>query len=169
LLSLTRAATSNGADLDSWMADYGVTRLGAQFATGNVTFARFTPTFQALIPIGTIVQTSSGSQKYTVIVNTLNSAYNAGLGGYVIAAAAFNVSVPVVANTAGSAGNAQIGLINSIGSGIPYVDTVTNPAAFITGSDAESDAQLRVRFVGYIASLNEGTVAAVQYAVQQLL
>ena len=29
VLSLTRAATSSGSDLDSWMADFGLTRLAA--------------------------------------------------------------------------------------------------------------------------------------------
>ena len=42
VLSLTRASTSSGSDLDSWMADYGLTRLPGVAATGSVTFARIT-------------------------------------------------------------------------------------------------------------------------------
>lgn len=40
VLRITRAATSSGADLDSWMADLSVTRLPAIAATGIVTFSR---------------------------------------------------------------------------------------------------------------------------------
>ena len=51
LLTLTRAATSVGADLDSWCADFGFFRLAARAATGQVTFSRFTATQQAVVPI----------------------------------------------------------------------------------------------------------------------
>src|ERR1700749_4411487 len=43
LLRTTRAATSTGTDLDSWMADLSLTRLPAVSATGIVTFSRITP------------------------------------------------------------------------------------------------------------------------------
>src|SRR5579884_463958 len=42
ILALTRASTSFGTDLDSWMADWFFTRLPAVAATGNATFSRFT-------------------------------------------------------------------------------------------------------------------------------
>src|ERR1700722_20389393 len=42
LLTLTRAATSIGSDLDSWMADYSFTRLAAVASSGQVTFFCFT-------------------------------------------------------------------------------------------------------------------------------
>jgi uncharacterized phage protein gp47/JayE len=50
VLQSTRAATSNGADLDTWMADFTLTRLPAVAATGNVTFSRYTATMPALVP-----------------------------------------------------------------------------------------------------------------------
>ena len=50
VLRTTRAATSNGADLDSWMADLTLTRLPAVAATGIVTFSRFTPDSVRLDP-----------------------------------------------------------------------------------------------------------------------
>ncbi|MEF9481383.1 hypothetical protein [Ralstonia sp. 1B3] len=46
VLAITRAATSSGSDLDTWMADFGLTRLAAVPATGSVTFSRFTVTQQ---------------------------------------------------------------------------------------------------------------------------
>ena len=53
VLALTRAATSRGADLDTWMADFGVTRLPAVAATGVLTLGRATPGLAAVIPAGT--------------------------------------------------------------------------------------------------------------------
>src|ERR1700755_177634 len=58
VLRTTRAATSSGADLDSWMADMTLARLSAVAATGIVTFSRFTPSFSALVPAGSLVRTA---------------------------------------------------------------------------------------------------------------
>ena len=146
VLAITRAATSSGADLDSWVADFGVTRLPAVAATGIVTFSRFTTTQQVLVPVGATVQTADGTQQFTVTIDTTNPAYNAGLGGYVIAAGVGNVTVPVQALTAGAAGNAVAGSVSVIAGAISGVDTVTNTAAFTNA-------------VGYaITSLKQGLV-----------
>ncbi|AOY90393.1 hypothetical protein BKK79_00040 [Cupriavidus sp. USMAA2-4] len=161
VLAITRAATSSGADLDSWVGDFGVTRLMATYGTGHVTFARFTPTQQAVVPLGATVQTKDGTQQYTVVADTTNPAYSGTLGGYVLPAGTASVSVPVVAVTAGAAGNAVAGAVSVISGAIPGVDTVTNPAAFANGADAEKDAALRTRFIAYIRSLSKATKAAV--------
>src|ERR1700733_12620084 len=95
LLTITRASTSVGSDLDTFMADFGVTREIAVAATGQVTFARFTSTMQGFVPVGATVQTVDGTEAFTVIVDTTNSAYSTLLNGYVIAASVSSVSVPV--------------------------------------------------------------------------
>jgi len=168
VLAITRAATSSGADLDSWVADFGVTRLPAVAATGIVTFSRFTTTQQVLVPVGATVQTADGTQQFTVTIDTTNPAYNAGLGGYVIAAGVGNVTVPVQALTAGAAGNAVAGSVSVIAGAISGVDTVTNTAAFTNGTDAESDTALRTRFIAYVGSLSKATKNAVAYAITSL-
>ncbi|AVA33373.1 baseplate J/gp47 family protein [Cupriavidus metallidurans] len=168
VLAITRAATSSGADLDSWVADFGVTRLAAVAATGTVTFSRFTTTQQGLVPLTAVVQTADGTQQFSVVVDTTNPAYNATLGGYVLAAGVPSVNVPVVAVTAGAAGNAVAGAVTTIVGAISGVDTVTNVAAFANGADAESDPALRTRFIAYIASLSKATKAAVGYAITSL-
>lgn len=168
LLATTRAATSTGADLDSWAADYGFYRLAATFATGSVTFSRFTPTQQAVIPVGAIVQTADGTQQYSVNLDTANPAYNAGLGGYVIVAGATSVTVAVTALTAGTAANIISGGISAIAQAISGVDTVTNGQAFTNGDAIESDASFRTRFLAYIASLSKATLAAIKYAITSL-
>ncbi len=168
VLAITRAATSSGADLDSWVGDFGVTRLAATYATGHVTFARFTPTQQAVVPLGATVQTGDGSQQYSVVADATNAAYNGALGGYVLPPGTASISVPVVAATGGAAGNAVAGAVSVISGAIPGVDTVTNTAAFANGEDAETDAALRTRFIAYIRSLSKATKAAVSYAITSL-
>ena len=128
-LTLTRAATSVGSDLDSWMADYGLIRISAVAASGQVTFSRFTNTTQAIIPVGAVVQTADGSQSFTVIADTTNSAYNATLGGFVVAASVSSLAVTVTAVNAGSQGNVGAATITSISNAISGIDTVSNAAA----------------------------------------
>lgn len=168
LLVTTRAATSSGDDLDSWMADFSFTRLAATAATGQVVFSRFTATNQALIPVGTQVSTTDGTQSYLVTTDTTNAAYDATQAGYAIAAGISSVSVPVQAVTAGAAGNAQQGTITVISGSIQYVDTVSNTLAFGSGEDAESDTDFRARFVLWIASLSKSTLSAIGYALSSM-
>lgn len=175
--ALTRFATSVGPDADSWAADYGFKRLGATFATGPVTFARFTPTLQALIPAavnsgtdangniiwtgGEITQTADGTQQFVVIPDTSQGAYNAALNAYVIAASVSSCTATVQALTAGTGGNVAAGLITVLGTSIVGVDTVTNASTFTGGNVAESDPAFKARFVQYLENLTEGTAAAV--------
>lgn len=168
LLATTRAATSNGDDLHSWMLDFGVTPLPAIAASGLVTFARFTPTAQAVVPVGATVLTSDGTQAYTVDLDTTNAAYSAALAGYALAAGVASIAVSVTAVTAGIAGNAVAGQVALINQPIPGVDTVSNPAGFTNGLDAESDTALRARFILYLASLSKATAAAVGSAIASL-
>ncbi len=165
ILTLTRASTSSGADLDSWCADFGFARLAARAATGQVTFSRFTATAQAVVPVDTAVQTADGTQKFFVTLDTTNSAYNESLGGYVLPANTADVNVPVQAVTAGVGGNVQAATVTVITTAIPNVDTVTNADAFLTGIDAESDAAFRARFVLFLASLSKATKTAIAAAV----
>lgn len=168
LLATTRAATSSGADLDSWVADYGVTRLAGVAATGQVTFSRFTATQQAEIPVGSSVQTADGSQVFTVTADTTNPAYSATIDSYVIAVGVTSINVPVQASVVGAGANVSIGQINTITQALPGVDTVSNAAAFVNGADAESDAALRTRFVAFVASLSKATKGAIGYAITSL-
>lgn len=168
LLVTTRAATCSGEDLDSWMADFGFTRLSAVQATGLVNFSRFTAMNPALIPEGTQVTTTDGSQSYSVIADKGNKAWDANLSGYVVAAGVSTVIVMVRASTAGASGNAQKDMVCIITGSIPYVDTVTNNDIFVNGKDSEPDDDFRARFVLWIASLSKATKAAIGYALSSL-
>jgi len=168
ILLATRAATSTGVDLDSFVGDYGLARLGAQSAVGTVTFSRATPGAQAVVPIGARVQTVDGRQNFLVAADPTHGSYNSGLGGYVIPAGVASVAVPVAAQVPGRDGNALAGTVTIMTASISYVDTVTNAAAMSGGSEAETDADLRVRFRRYIKSLARATVDAILFAVVSL-
>lgn len=182
--SLTRFATSNGADADSWGADFGFERLQAVSAVGDVTLSRFTTTNAATIPAavnsgvgangqiiwngGTVVQTADGVNQFQVIPDTNQSAYSAALNAYVIPAMAASEHATVQAITAGASSNVTAGAITVLGSAVPGVDSVTNAAAFTSGADAESDQAFKGRFPEFLESLNEGTPTAVENAVTNL-
>jgi uncharacterized phage protein gp47/JayE len=184
LLKATRAQTSVGPDLDSWIADWAsgptasdatlLTRFPAIGATGAVTFSRLSTSLQVVVPVDptgvsqTTVSTQDGSQAYAVTIDTTNPAYNAALGGYVMAAGIGTVTVPVKAVNTGSATNAVAGAINTITSAIPGVDSVTNSSAFTNGFDAETDGQYLTRFRSFILSLREATPAALANAIKAL-
>jgi uncharacterized phage protein gp47/JayE len=163
--TLTRAATSQGSDLDTWVADYGLIRLPAVAATGQVTFTRFTANQQAVVPVGTSVQTADGTQQFTVPADTTNSAWSASLNGFVLATNVSSVTVGVQALNTGVQGNVLAETITAITQPLPGVDTVANASAFTNGVNAETDPALRARFVLYLASLSKATKTAIGSAI----
>jgi uncharacterized phage protein gp47/JayE len=165
VLRATRAATSQGADLDSWTADFGVSRVAAVCASGSVTFARFSPVAAALIPVLTLVKTADGTQSFEVVADATNPAYVYAQNGYVLGAGIASLAVAVRAVMPGGAGNVQPGGVSLIAAAIPGVDTVTNASALAGGQDAESDAALRERFALFLASRTQATPVAIAFAV----
>ena len=169
VLRTTRAATSNGADLDSWMADLTLTRLPAVAATGTVTFSRFTPGMSALIPAGALVRTADGTQTFAVSVDTTQPSWSATSNGYVVAVGVASLDVPVTAQTPGPrrkrAGPAQYRSWHRPCQGI---DAVNNANSFQNGLDAESDEAFRNRFRNFIASRSRATPIAVGYAISSI-
>lgn len=166
--TMTRAATSDGADLDSWTADFGLARLAAVPAVGVVRFARFTPTEAALVPVGALVRTADAQHGFRVQADPAHLAWSGPQAGYVLGAGVASVAVKVAAEVPGSAGNVQAGAITLIAEALAGVDTVANDAALAGGLDAESDAALRLRFVDYLASRSRATTVAVGHAIASL-
>lgn len=169
VLLLARASTSKGADLDSFLnGDWNFARLGAGLATGQATFGRFTPTLQAVVPIGAVISSGIGSQQYVVTLDTANAYYSQTLDGYVLAPTIASISCPISALIAGSIGNAPANTITTFIQPISGIDTVTNAEPLTNGSDAESDSAYLSRWWQYIQSLRAGTVAAIRTAVMSL-
>jgi hypothetical protein len=173
LLTVTRLITSFGVDVDSFVNDYGLTRLPANASTGFVTFSRATPTNPAVIPVGAIVQSADGTQTFTVYADPTNGAYSVnaggpGIPGFTIPAQVTSLNVGVQNTIAGATGNVQAGAVTIIQTGITGVDFVTNGGAFTNGFNAESDIALKARFVLFINSLARGTEGALGFAVQSV-
>ena len=166
VLAITRAATSNGTDLDTWMADFGVARLPAVPAGGTVVLSRLTPGLAAAVPVGASIRTADGTGRFSVVADATNPAWTG--SAYSLAATAVSVSVPVVADAPGRAGNLPAGALTLLATAIPGVDAVTNPASTTGGLDAESDGSLRARFSNFIDSRSRATAIAVAYAVQSV-
>ena len=154
VLALARLSTSSGSDVDSWVADFGLTRLPGIAATGSVTFTSFNPGGgSSTIPTGALVRTSAGVS-YVVTG-----------GPYTRPQGDASVAATVQCVTAGSSGNVVAGGITLLGSAIANIDTVTNPLAFTNATDPETDAALRARFVTFINTRSEGTPAAIAAAI----
>jgi uncharacterized phage protein gp47/JayE len=167
VLAMTRAATSTGSDLDSWMADFSLTRLPGSKSEGALTFSRYTVGIATTIPVGAQAGTNDGTQGFAVIEDTTNPAWN-GSNGYLLAASGASVTVAAQALAAGSAGNVQPYTIQLIKTPIPGIDTVTNSQAFAGGVDPESDAGFRIRFQLYINSRSLATGGAIDFVLASL-
>jgi phage-related baseplate assembly protein len=163
-LGKARLATSKGVDVDSWIADFGQTRLGAVSATTSVLLAPQTPGAAALVPIGNYFSTGPGGTQFIVTLNTANSSYSDTAGGYVLVAGGTSITVPVQCAVAGSVGNVAAGAINSFVTPIPFLDTVTNPVAVTNGVPAETDAAVKTRMALFFPGLRSATTEAIEFA-----
>jgi len=167
-LAATRLSTASGSDVDSFVADFGLIREAAIPSTGAVTFARFSSTQIAYIPVGTQLATADGTQQFLVISDTTQSAFNASTNEYVIPVNTSSITASVQAVNAGSQGNVNASTITVITGSVPNVDTVNNALPYANGIDQESDAALKTRFQLFISGLKEGTKAAVASAIANL-
>lgn len=173
LLTAIRLSTSSGTDVDTFTADFmpiisgsittalpgGSPRLGAQAASGTVTYTRFTaaPT-TCFIPVGATLTTTDGNNiQFVVTTNLTFGTYVAGPpAGYLLAANVASIVVPVQAVVAGAAGNIAFGALSLMTSPITGIDTVINTSAYINGANQESDTALKARFAAYILGLSRG-------------
>ena len=168
VLQSTRASTSSGPDLDSWMLDFSLTRLPAIPATGIVTLSRFAPSLSAAIPIGSVVKTADGLLSFSVTEDQSLSIWQAGTSTYVLPSGVASADLPIVCLTGGTAGNVLAGTITVIAASLPGIDQVNNALPLTDGADAESDPAFRSRFQNYLASRSRATLLAVQNAIASI-
>jgi hypothetical protein len=174
--SVARLVDSSGGDVDSFVAPFGVSRLGASASSGGVLFTLSAPASQQyVIPaaavntqsVAAIVQTANGL-RFQAVPDTSNLAYSATAGGYVIGSGAQSVTVTVQCLTPGTIGNVQAGQVNLLaGSGTQNlpIATVGNAAAFANAIDEESDPALIARFTIAVSSGRVATPNALAAAV----
>lgn len=170
VLSRTRLSSSVGADADSWVADYGLSRLPPVAAGGTVTFSRGGQAVNvaATIPVGSLVKSADYTQTFQVVEDDGNVFWDVPSGGYIIPAGIAAATLPVENIVPGTVGNVQAGTVVVISSSLVYVDFVTNAAPIANAVDAESDAALRARFKLYINTRSLGTVDAIVYAITSI-
>lgn len=169
VLQATRLSTSSGADVDSFVNDFGLTRLPAVSATGDVTFSRITTGQAAFIPLGATVMTADQTQSFAVMADTTNPAYAATpLPGYSVAPLVSAITVPVQAVNPGIGGNVLADTIALLSTAIPGIDSVTNSTDFTNGINPESDEALKSRFQNYLSTLSKATLGAVEVAVMSV-
>jgi hypothetical protein len=173
LLTAIRLSTSSGNDVDTFVADFmpivpgsqttalpnGSPRLGAQAASGTVTYTRFTAgTNTCFIPVGATLTTNDGNNTTFVVSTNLTFAtYQAGPpAGYLLPSSVASIVVPVQCSVPGLIGNVVVGAIGNITSPVTGIDTVSNTAAFSNGANQESDSALKQRFAAYILGLSRG-------------
>lgn len=194
VLQASRLSTAKGVDVDTFAADFmtaigtsnGVAspRLGAQAASGQVTFARFTaapstcfiPAAASVSASGVVtnaggqnaatVETNDRLSSFVVIADPTFGTYSAMLGGYTLPSNVASIIVPVQALVPGSAGNAVSGSVTVMTSSVTGIDTVNNVAAFINGADQERDSALKVRFADYILGLSRGDYYGLQSSIK---
>ncbi|HQU04794.1 MAG TPA: baseplate J/gp47 family protein [Acidocella sp.] len=164
-------SSCSGTQVDTWFTNnfpmFGGRLLGT-YATGSVTFSRFTATSSALVTVGALVRTADGTQSFAVVADTTNPLYVAASNGYLIPAGVASATIAVEAVTIGAGGNVAANTISQIVGSVPYVDTVNNTSAFTNGEAAESDAAVKLRFQNWQETRASGTYAAVEYAVQSV-
>jgi len=164
-LQMTRAATSTGADLDSWMADFSLERLPAAAASGTATFSRYAGTTVTYIPLGTVVKTQDGSVSFSVTADITNPSWQPSLNAYCLAIGVMAIELPIIATIAGQFGNVLASTITLLASAVPGVDLVTNQQATNGGTNAESDDAFRARFAAFFAARSRATIDAIGYAI----
>lgn len=114
-----------------------------------------------VIPAGTIIKIPANNQNPEILYKTIRD-------GIIPSGEDHVDDILVVAQTSGTQGNALINTIRQFDSA-PFVGAaVTNLIAFSTGSDIETDVELRNRVKAYASSLARGTSPAILNAVINL-
>jgi len=106
------------------------------------------------IAAGQTVQTPQGASITAVTFATTS-------GATIIDGEVTVVNVPVICNTPGTVGNVSIGTIQQI-VGLPFAATVTNPLGFNTGTNADTDDDIKARIKAYELAKSKGTPQAIE-------
>lgn len=127
----------SGSDLDDFVLMFSMLRFQPLRATGIVTMSRPAVSAQD-IPVGPSTQVATSGSP-AIVFATANSA--------TLPAGSLSMDMPVQAVVAGSTGNVAAGTVTLFASDIQGLSVVTNSAPMTGGTDYETDAQLRQRFL----------------------
>ncbi len=159
--SVVDVDSATGPDLDLLVAPYGIERGGGNAASGLVSLSlQSAPSVPVPVPFATLFGRTPDGLQYVPV-----SDGNEGPNGYQFPAGTTEISVTVSCTTVGTIGNTLPNTITQPISGLgavgaPAFQSVTNPTAFTNGTDAESDASVRVRFKAQLVGGGTGTAVA---------
>ncbi len=125
-----------GADLDSFVGLFGLSRIQARRASGTLTFQRQTAAISDILVLpGTQVATPGFPNivAQTVVPAVLNAGTN-------------SLDIPAQTILAGQAANVSANALTIPVNVVGGIESVTNVTSFTGGSNAESDELLRIRF-----------------------
>ena len=147
--------SATGSDLDRLIADrLPEGRHPGTKASGIVTFSRDTPALSDItIPAGT---------RLAAVHPTMDTIYFVTAEDAIIGVGESSVSTTAVAEKEGMNGNVIAYAINHIASSVPGVTRVENPYPFTGGSDAESDDDLRKRYMYTVNVPGRATVNMIE-------
>lgn len=166
--NVTRLSTSFGNDVDTFVGDYGLTRLTAVATTMPLLLNRSITGVELDIPLGGIVQTAINGVQFTLIGDTNQPAYDPVRNLYVFGSTQNQIQVLIQALIPGSAGNVAPGTVTQMVAGLVGVNSVTNPLQGVNGADKESDSALKSRFVRYLRSLRTSNKDSIDAAVESV-
>jgi hypothetical protein len=147
--------TATGQSLDHVVSILGLTRLGAEYATGLATFLRDPATTGTVtIQDGTEVATAKRVTFVTTELRTLQQGQQR-----------LDVPIRATGTAKGSLGVVPAGSIVTLQVPIAGIASVTNFDATVLGGAPETDDQLRARAKASLQGLGAGTLAALARAV----
>lgn len=161
----SRLFTATGPGVDTYCADFGLYRTKATYATGYVTFGRYTATNQVIIPLNAIVQTNDGTQRFVILPDPSNPLYDLNNSRYVLPIDTLQGNILVQAINEGTQGNVAAGTITRQFSSVAGISFVNNSSAFTNGVEGETDTHFKNRFVTYINSRSRGTGTSIANAI----
>ncbi len=134
---------------------FSFTKLAAQAAGGlvrvNVTPSQAT----VIIPAGAILSQPTSSVQYRAVVDS------------VVQPSSSFADVPVVGLSPGLASNLPVNTAFEFDQPPAGFVSASNLVAFVSGSDDETDAELLLRFNGYIKTLARGTPDALRFGAKE--
>ncbi|MFX0194496.1 MAG: baseplate J/gp47 family protein [Candidatus Hodarchaeota archaeon] len=147
--------TAEGRALEQVVAILGVERKSAQFAVGNITFLRDTPSpADIFVPQG--LQVSTDIEPIVTYETTAQRLLQKGQ---------LSVTVPIRATVKGEEGLVDANRITVMNRPILGIDRVTNPNNATFGTEPESDAQLRKRAKSQLERAGKTTLNALKFAL----
>jgi uncharacterized phage protein gp47/JayE len=143
--------TMSGLQLDQFVGIFGFGRLQGTAATGTITLTMSNTS-------ATNISIPSGSQFYTTpgLAGVTTTLYYSSTQAVVLTAGSATVSIPVQCTSTGTTGNVPPDSISSQSAAVG-ASTVTNLAAMTGGTNAETDSQLRQRFMSTLLRNIAGT------------